>query len=82
MNSPENVMLVSKDGDNVSAPVTGKMEFAPVAQVGPSEEVILVIGVGAVEQRGNRLRVQVRDGLGGSNQDVQARWQVAIEAVE
>lgn len=82
VNSPENAKLVSKDGDNVSAEVAGKMEFAPVAQVGPSEEVILVIGVGTTEQRGNRLRVQVRDGLGGSNQDVQARWQVAIEAIE
>ena len=82
VNSPENAKLVSKDGDNVSAAVTGKMEFAPVAQVGPSEEVILVIGLGTTEQRGNRLRVQVRDGLGGSNQDVQARWQVTIEAIE
>ena len=82
VNSPENAKLVSKDGDSVSAAVSGKMEFAPVAQVGPSEEVILVIGVGAAEQRGNRLRVQVRDGLGGSNQDVQARWQVVIEAME
>ncbi len=82
LNSPENAKLVSKDGDNVSAPVTGKMEFTPVAQVGPSEEVILVIGLGAAEQRGNRLRVQVRDGLGGSNQEAQARWQVAIETIE
>ena len=82
LNSPENAKLVSKDGDNVSAAVSGKMEFAPVAQVGPSEEIILVIGVEAAEQRGNRLRVQVRDGLGGSNQDVQARWQVTIEAIE
>ena len=82
VNSPENAKLVSKDGDNVSAAVTGKMEFAPVAQVGPSEEVILVIGLRTTEQRGNRLRVQVRDGLGGSNQDVQARWQVTIEAIE
>lgn len=82
VNSPESAKLVSKDGDSVSAAVTGKMEFAPVAQVGPSEEIILVIGVWATEQRGNRLRVQVRDGLGGSNQEVQARWQVAIEAIE
>ncbi len=82
VNSPENAKLVSKDGDSVSVPVTGKMEFAPVAQVGSNEEVILVIGVGTTEQCGNRLRVQVRDGLGGSNQDVQARWQVAIEALE
>lgn len=82
LNSPENVNLVSKHGDNVSVSVAGKMEFAPVAQVGPREEVILVIGVGAAEQRGNRLRVQVRDGLGGSNQEAQARWQVAIEAIE
>lgn len=82
VNSPENAKLVSKDRDSVSDAVAGKMEFAPVAQVGPSEEVILVIGVAATEQRGNRLRVQVRDGLGGSNQDVQARWQVTIEAIE
>ena len=82
VNSPENAKLVSKDGDSVSAPSSGKMEFAPVAQVGSQEEVILVIGVEATEQRSNRLRVQVRDGLGGSNHDVQARWHVAIEALE
>ena len=82
VNSPENVTLVSKEGDAVSAPAAGRMEFAPVAQVGSQEEVILVIGVGAGEQRGQRLRVQVRDGLGGSNHDVQSRWQVAIEALE
>lgn len=82
VNSPENAKLVSKDGNVVSAPVAGKMEFAPVAQVGPSEEVILVIGVAATEQKAHRLRVQVRDGLGGSNHEVQARWNVAIEALE
>lgn len=82
VNSPENAKLVSKEGNTMSAVVAGKMEFAPVAEVGPGEEVILVIGVVAAEQRGNRLRVQVRDGLGGSNQDVQARWKVAIEAIE
>ncbi len=82
VNSPENAKLVSKDGDSVSAPTNGKMEFAPVAELGSNEEVILVIGVGKTEPRGNRLRVQVRDGLGGSNQDVQARWQVTIEAIE
>lgn len=82
VNSPENAKLVSKDGNTVSAPTTGKMEFAPVPQVGSGEEVILVIGVAASGQQGQRLRVQVRDGLGGSNQDVQARWNVAIEAIE
>lgn len=82
VNSPENAKLVSKDGGVVSAPAAGKMEFAPVAQVGPNEEVILVIGLVAGEQQGSHLRVQVRDGLGGSNQDVQARWNVAIEAIE
>lgn len=82
VNSPENANLVSKDGETVSAPTTGKMEFAPVTQVGSGEEVILVIGVAANGQQGHRLRVQVRDGLGGSNQDVQARWNVAIEAIE
>lgn len=82
VNSPESVPLVSKEGDAVSAPVTGKMEFAPVAQVGSQEEVILVIGVGTNQQPSHRLRVQVRDGMGGSNQDVQARWQVSIEAIE
>ncbi|MBM3971078.1 MAG: hypothetical protein FJ302_14650 [Planctomycetes bacterium] len=82
VSSPENVKLVSKDGDGVSAPVNGKMEFTAVPEVGPNEEIILMIGVGTAEQRGNRLRVQVRDGLGGSNQDVQARWQATIETME
>lgn len=82
VNSPENAKLASKDGNVVSAPVAEKMEFAPVPQVAPNEEIILVIGVAPNEQKTHRLRVQVRDGLGGSNQDVQARWNVTIEALK
>lgn len=82
VHSPEGASLVSKEGNAVSAPTPGKMEFAPVPQVGAGEEVILLIGLVQGEPRGQRLRVQVRDGLGGSNHDVQARWQVAIEAAE
>lgn len=80
--SPVNTPLVSKDGESVSATAAGKMEFAPVPQVAPSEEVILVIGLATDDPQSTRLRVQVRDGLGGSNQDVQARWQVAIEPLD
>ena len=80
--SPENAPLVSKDGESISPAAAGKMEFAPVAQVGANEEVILIIGLATDDPKATRLRVQVRDGLGGSNQDVQARWQVAIEAVD
>ena len=80
--SPENAPLVSKDGESMSPAAAGKMEFAPVAQVGVNEEVILIIGLATDDPKATRLRVQVRDGLGGSNQDVQARWQVAIEAVK
>ena len=58
------------------------MEFAPVAQVSANEEVILLIGVATTDERANRLRVQVRDAQGGTNQELQARWQIAIEAAE
>ena len=82
VNSPEHAPLVSKDGQSVSPAAAGKMEFAPVAQVSPNEEIILIIGLATEDPKATRLRVQVRDGMGGSNQDVQARWQVAIEALE
>lgn len=82
VNSPENVPLVSKDGESISPTVAGKMEFAPVPEVGSSEEIILIIGLATDQPKSNRLRIQVRDGLGGSNQDVQARWQVTIEAMD
>lgn len=82
ISSPENASLVSKEGDSISRPVTGKMEFAPVAQVGANEEVVLLVGVATADERANRLRVQVRDGQGGTNQELQARWKVAIEAME
>ena len=82
ISSPANAPLVSKEGETVSAPTTGKMEFAPVAQMVPNEEIILLVGVATTDERANRLRVQVRDAQGGSNQELQARWKIAIEAAE
>lgn len=82
ISSPANAPLVSKEGETVSQPTTGKMEFAPVAQMGANEEIILLVGVATADERANRLRVQVRDAQGGSNQELQARWQIAIEAAE
>lgn len=82
ISSPTNAPLVSKEGKTVSQPTTGKMEFAPVAQMGVNEEIILLVGVATADERANRLRVQVRDAQGGSNQELQARWQIAIEAAE
>lgn len=82
VSSPANAPLVSKEGETVSAPTTGKMEFAPVPQMGPNEEIILLVGVATTDERANRLRVQVRDAQGGSNQELQARWKIAIEAAE
>jgi hypothetical protein len=82
VSSPANAPVVSKEGETVSAPTTGKMEFAPVAQMGVNEEIILLVGVATADERANRLRVQVRDAQGGSNQELQARWKIAIEAAE
>ncbi len=82
ISSPANAPLVSKDGETVSAPTTGKMEFAPVAEMAANEEIILLVGVATADERANRLRVQVRDAQGGSNQELQARWKIAIEAAE
>lgn len=82
ISSPANAPLVSKEGETVSPPTTGKMEFAPIAQMGANEEIILLVGVATTDERANRLRVQVRDAQGGSNQELQARWKIAIEAAE
>ena len=82
VSSPTKAMLFSKEGTTVSAPTHDKMEFAPVAQVGPNEEVILLVGVAASDERDNRLRVQIRDAQGGTNQELQSRWKIAIEAIE
>ncbi len=82
ISSPANAPLVSKEGETVSQPTIGKMEFAPVAQMGANEEIILLVGVATADERANRLRVQVRDAQGGSNQELQARWKIAIEAAE
>ncbi|MFM9966600.1 MAG: hypothetical protein ACKV2Q_35935 [Planctomycetaceae bacterium] len=82
VSSLANATLVSQEGETISAPVTGKMEFAAVPQVNANEEVILLVGVATTDERANRLRVQVRDGQGGTNQELQARWKVTIEAVE
>ncbi|MBC7816557.1 MAG: hypothetical protein IAG10_06695 [Planctomycetaceae bacterium] len=82
VSSPAHAPLVSKEGTVVSRPTQGKMEFAPVAQVGAKEEVILLVGVATSDERANRLRVQIRDAQGGTNQELQARWQIAIEAAE
>ena len=82
ISSPANAPLVSKEGETVSQPTTGKLEFAPVAQMGVNEEIILMVGVATADERANRLRVQVRDAQGGSNQELQARWKIAIEAAE
>ncbi len=82
VSSPANAPLVSKEGTSVSAPTLGKMEFAPVAEVKANEEVILLVGVATADERANRLRVQIRDAQGGTNQELQARWKIAIEAIE
>lgn len=82
VSSPANAPLVSKEGDSVSNPTQGKMEFAPVPEVRANEEVVLLVGVATSDERANRLRVQVRDAQGGTNQELQARWQIAIEALD
>ena len=82
--SPANATakLYAADGGTTSPAAAGRMDFAPIAQVGPNEEVIITVGVVAADELSNRLRVQVRDALGGTNQDVQSRWKVTIEAAD
>ena len=58
------------------------MVFTAIPQVGPNEEVVVTVGVAAADNHSNRLRVQVRDALGGTNQEVQSRWKVTLEAAE
>ena len=80
--APTNGQLIATDGSAMSPQVNGRMDFAPVTQVGPNEEVIVTVGVVAADKHSNRLRVQVRDAQGGTNQEVQSRWKVTIEAAE
>lgn len=82
--SPANAQakLLTSDSGTTSPAVDGRMDFAPIAQVAPNEEIIVMVGVVAADERSNRLRVQVRDAQGGTNQDVQSRWKVTIEAAE
>ena len=82
--SPANAQakLLTSDNGTTSPAVDGRMDFAPIAQVAPNEEIIVMVGVVAADERSNRLRVQVRDAQGGTNQDVQSRWKVTIEAAE
>lgn len=84
LTSPANAQakLLTSDNGTTSPAVDGRMDFAPIAQVAPNEEIIVMVGVVAADERSNRLRVQVRDAQGGTNQDVQSRWKVTIEAAD
>jgi hypothetical protein len=80
--SPANAQLLASDGGATSLLANGRMDFAQIPQVGPNEEVIVTVGVSAADKQSNRLRVQVRDAQGGTNQEVQSRWKVILEAAE
>ncbi len=80
--SPANTQLIAADSGVTSPQANGRMDFAPIPQVGPNEEVIVTVGVAAADKESNRLRVQVRDAQGGTNQEVQSRWKVILEAAE
>ena len=80
--APTNGQLFATDGSAMSPQAGGRLDFAAIPQVGPNEEVIVTVGVAAADKHSNRLRVQVRDAQGGTNQEVQSRWKVTLEAAE
>lgn len=82
VSAPPNAQLLAADGRVIPSQKNGNMEFTAIPQVGPNEEVVVTVGVAASDNTSNRLRVQVRDALGGTNQEVQQRWKVTLEASE
>ena len=82
LTAPAPAQLIAADGGAVSSATSGRMDFSPIEQVGPNEELIVAAGLSAADEHSNRLHVQVRDAQGGSNQDIQARWQVTIEPLD
>ncbi len=80
--APPNAQLLATDGRVLPSQTNGHMVFTAIPQVGPNEEVVVTVGVAAADNHSNRLRVQVRDALGGTNQEVQSRWKVTLEAAE
>jgi hypothetical protein len=80
--SPDNTELVVSNSGPVLPIHSNRMDFAAIPQIAPQEEVIVTVGISAPDDRSHRLHVQVRDAQGGSNQDIQARWKVAIEPIE
>ena len=80
--APPNAQLLATDGRVLPSQANGHMDFTAIPQVGPNEEVVVTVGVAAADNHSNRLRVQVRDALGGTNQEVQSRWKVTLEAAE
>ena len=82
VSAPPNAQLLATDGRVLPSQANGRMDFTAIPQVGPNEEVVVTVGVAAADNHSNRLRVQVRDALGGTNQEVQSRWKVTLEAAE
>jgi len=82
LTAPAPAQLLAADGGAVSSVASGRMEFSPIEQVGPNEEIIVAAGLSAADENSNRLHVQVRDAQGGSNQEIQSRWQVTIEPLD
>ncbi len=80
--SPENTELVVSNAGPVMPIHSNRMDFSAIPQIAPQEEVIVTCGISASDEASHRLHVQVRDAQGGSNQEIQARWKVAIEPIE
>lgn len=80
--SPENTELVVSNAGPVMPIHSNRMDFSAIPQIAPQEEVIVTVGISASDEASHRLNVQVRDANGGSNQEIQARWKVAIEPIE
>jgi hypothetical protein len=82
MTTPPVTQLVASVEPPAQQTVRTRMDYPAITQVAPNEEVTFRVGIVATDESTRRLRIQVRDAQGGSNQEVQARWQVTIDPVD
>ncbi len=82
MTTPPETQLVASAKSPAQQAVRTRLEYPAITQVAPNEEITFSVGIVATDESTRRLRIQVRDAQGGSNKDVQTRWQVAIDPIE
>ncbi len=82
MTTPPETQLVASAKSPAQQAVRTRLDFPAITQVAPNEEITFCVGAVATDESTRRLRIQVRDTQGGSNQEVQTRWQVTIDPID